>query len=326
MPEIISCTACGNSLAQGALVCAHCQQLVYAAELDGIAREANAKEAAGQRDDALHLWQKALRLLPGGTKQAEAIRKRIEKLERPKPPEPVSHPWLKGLGPIGAGIVLLLTKGKFILAGLTKLPTLGSMLAFLGVYWAMWGWKFALGFVVGIYIHEMGHVWALHRFGMRAGAPMFIPGFGAFVSLYESPANVGQDARIGLAGPIWGVAAAILFAIPGYITGDGMWLAIARVTAWLNLFNLIPVWQLDGGRGFRALDWTQRISVAILLGLLWAVTRQGMFGLLLAGALWRIFWSKDAPPEGDREVLLQYAALAAICGAMLTAIPDLIPR
>jgi len=93
-----------------------------------------------------------------------------------------------------------LTKAKFLLLGLTKLSTLGSMLAFLGVYWSMFGWKFALGFVLCIYVHEMGHVAELRRFGIAASAPMFIPGLGAFVSLKQLPANVMQDSRVGWPG------------------------------------------------------------------------------------------------------------------------------
>src|SRR5204862_5456159 len=105
-------------------------------------------------------------------------------------------------------LLIVLTKGKFLLLGLTKLPTLLSMLAWIGVYWSLWGWRFALGMGVSIYIHEMGHVWMLRRFGIRATAPMFIPGFGALVRLQQHPTTVVADARIGLAGPVWALGAA----------------------------------------------------------------------------------------------------------------------
>jgi Zn-dependent protease len=125
---------------------------------------------------------------------------------------------------------------------LGKFKTLLTMLASMGLYWNWFGWRFAVGFVLGIYVHEMGHVWALHRLGLRASTPMFIPGFGAFISLYDSPANVGQDARIGLAGPLWGAAAALAFLLPSlFLPGGTLWLAIARATAMINLFNLTPV-------------------------------------------------------------------------------------
>src|SRR5262249_35422736 len=143
--------------------------------------------------------------------------------------------------------LLLLTKGKLILLGLTKLSTLTTMLGAMGVYWALYGWKFAVGLVLAIYIHEMGHVWELRRFGIAATAPVFIPGFGALVMLKQRPPTVGQDARVGLAGPIWGMVTACATLALFWATNAPIWAALTRFGAWINLFNLIPVWQLDGG-------------------------------------------------------------------------------
>ena len=75
------------------------------------------------------------------------------------------------------------------------------MMAFFAVYWRMFGWKFALGFVLSIYVHEMGHVIALRKYGIAASSPMFIPFVGALVRLKQYPANVAQDARVDLARP-----------------------------------------------------------------------------------------------------------------------------
>ena len=213
--------------------------------------------------------------------------------------------------------LLLITKGKFLLLGLTKLNTLLTMFASMGLYWALYGWKFGVGFVLGIYVHEMGHIWALRHFGLRASAPMFIPGFVAFVSLYDSPANHSQDARIGLAGPIWGTGAALAFLVPWIVNGGGLWLALAHATAYINLFNLIPIWQLDGGRGFRALDRQQRVySIGVMLAL-WYFSNANMFLALAAGGAYRVFWAKDQPMEGDRGAFIQYAGLLVMLGAML---------
>src|SRR5215510_769086 len=115
--------------------------------------------------------------------------------------------------------VLVVTKGKLLLFGLTKIGTLFSMLATLGLYWTRWGFAFALGFVVSIYIHEMGHVDALRRCGIAASPPMFIPGFGAFVRLKQRVLNPIEDARIGLAGPVWVLAAAVVAYVIGMISG-----------------------------------------------------------------------------------------------------------
>src|SRR3989454_1596365 len=149
------------------------------------------------------------------------------------------------------------------------------MLLSAGVYWAAWGWKFALGVVLSIYVHEMGHVQALQRYGIKATAPMFIPGVGAVVRLKQYPASPREDARVGLAGPLWGLGAAAA-AYAAYIgTGGGIWAAIAHFGAWVNLFNLVPVWQLDGGRGFRALTRRQRGIAAAVIALMWLATRRG---------------------------------------------------
>ena len=102
-----------------------------------------------------------------------------------------------------------LGKLKFLLLGLTKASTFVSMFAFFGVYWSIYGWPLALGLVLSIYIHEMGHVAMLRRLGIAAGAPMFIPGVGALVMLKQHVADPLTDAKIGLAGPVWGLGAAL---------------------------------------------------------------------------------------------------------------------
>src|SRR6266550_1690101 len=166
------------------------------------------------------------------------------------------------------------SKGKLVLLGLTKLNTLLSMLVSIGFYWALYGWKFGLGFVLSIYVHEMGHVIALARYGIPASAPMFIPGFGAFVRLKAYPTSPGEDARVGLAGPLYGLGAALACMGIGVVTGSGLFSALAKVGAWINVFNLIPVWQLDGSRGFRALTRQHRIYIAAFSGLLWFWTSE----------------------------------------------------
>ncbi len=309
---------------------------MHAAELEELAKEARVREASGDMTGAAELWRKALELLPAESAQAAAIRARIAKCEGPKArpaQEPKPQPeWIKKLGPFGAivagalkfktAILLFLTKAKFLLTGLAQLKTLLSMLATIGIYWTIFGWKFAAGFVVGIYIHEMGHVWMLREYGLRASAPMFIPGFGAFISLYESPANVGEDARIGLAGPLWGTGAAIAAVLMSAIYPGGVWTAIARTTAFLNLFNLTPVWTLDGGRAFRALDLHQRWYWIGLVAALWLATREGMFIVLLLGAAYRVFWVKDHAKEPDQGAFFQFAGLLAILGLLLAWLPD----
>lgn len=208
-------------------------------------------------------------------------------------------------------------KLKLLLLGLTKMGTLLSMLASLALYWNWYGWRFALGFVLSIYVHEMGHVAALARYGIAATAPMFIPGFGAIVRLKESPGSVSQDARVGLAGPIWGLGAAAVAEGVALAGGSPLWAAIAHAGAWINLFNLIPIWQLDGGRGFRALTRHDRVIVLAAAIALWFVTGESLLLLIALGGLYRVF-SGDYPVQPDRIVLLEFVGLlAALCAVIL---------
>ncbi|HEX7240829.1 MAG TPA: site-2 protease family protein, partial [Longimicrobiaceae bacterium] len=320
--DAVPCERCGTQLAPALLSCPGCRRLVHAVELQRISGEAERAEAAGETTRALELWRGALPLLPDDTRQHAGVSERVTALSRAAhaPAAPPKPAWA-GLG-ARAGIVgtvallawklkfvlvFALTKAKLLLLGLTKLSTLSSMLAFLGVYWAMWGWKFALGFVVSLYVHEMGHVAALRRAGIPASAPMFIPGVGAFVRLHQGPADPREDARIGLAGPVWGLGAAVAALAVYGVTGAPIWAAIARTGAWLNLFNLLPVWQLDGGRAFHALSRHQRrLAAGALLGA-YLLTREGMLLLLLAGAVFQAF--RPAPDEEDRGALATYAFL-----------------
>src|SRR3989475_7787557 len=95
---------------------------------------------------------------------------------------------------------------------------------------------------------------------------MFIPGVGAFIRLKQYPTDRREDARVGLAGPVWGAGAAAAAYAVYFATHAGIWGAIAHVGAFINLFNLVPVWQLDGGRGFRALTRPQRWIATGVIG------------------------------------------------------------
>ena len=205
-------------------------------------------------------------------------------------------------------LVAFLGKGKLLLLGLTKASTFLSMLLAFGVYWTAWGMWFALGLVLSIYVHEMGHVAALRRFGLQATAPMFVPGLGAFIRLRGRELSPFQNARVGLAGPIWGLAAAVAALAVGRFGGSPMWMAIAHTGAWLNLFNLMPVWQLDGNRGFAALTKVQRMAVVASFAVAWAITHDGLVFVLLLVAGARVFDS-HAPDTPDRDALTQFIAV-----------------
>lgn len=269
---------------------------------------------AGQARDwqgARQAWAKALELLPPDSEEYRLTKTRIENIDLQLSETNVWKKRFAKLGPIGTFLVVAFSKGKLLLLGLTKISTLVSMLAFFAVYWSLFGWRFALGFVICIYIHEMGHVMALRKYNIAASAPMFIPFFGAFVRMKQYPGNVGEDARVGLAGPIWGLGSAVAAWLAAITTGLPVWYAIANTAAWLNLFNLIPIWQLDGGRGFRALTRKQRGMAAGVAIAMWALTHQTILILIAIGAGYRLF-SRDYPAEDDNVILMQYAGLIVL--------------
>ena len=319
------CAGCGSQVAASLLSCPGCGRLVYTRELTELASSASEAKGPGE---ALGYWRRALELLPPGSVQYRNIQAKIDELSKEALRAPViKKSTVKGAAAGALSIALLLwkfkfiavfllTKAKLLLFGLTKASTFFSMFLTFGVYWSVWGWKFALGLVVSIYIHEMGHVEALRRFGIHATAPMFIPGFGALIRLKQYPANPSEDARVGLAGPLFGLGAAVACWLIALSGGGAIWAAIARFGAWINLFNLIPVWQLDGGRGFRALTHHDRWIAAAVIAGAWVSTHEALLLFLLFGAVYRA-WRDEAPDKTDRMVLAQYiflvAALSGLC-------------
>lgn len=145
---------------------------------------------------------------------------------------------------------------------------------------------------------------------------MFIPGFGAFVRLNQRAASPAEDARIGLAGPVWGMAASIAALAVAYALQSKFWFAIAHVTAVINLFNLTPVWQLDGSRGFHALTRQQRIGIVVLCALGFAIARDGFFLLVALVGLWRVF-EKRITTTPDWNAFATFAGLIAVVTAVV---------
>jgi Zn-dependent protease len=285
-------------------------------EFDALVQHAKLAGQARDWHGARQAWAKALELLPPDSEEYQLTKTRIENIDLQLSDGNVWKKRFAKLGPIGTFLLVALSKGKLLLLGLTKLSTFASMLAFFAVYWSIFGWRFALGFVMSIYIHEMGHVMALRKYNIAASAPMFIPFFGAFVRMRQYPGNVGEDARVGLAGPIWGLGSAVAAWLAAITTGLPIWYAIAHTAAWLNLFNLLPIWQLDGGRGFRALTRMQRGIAAGAAIAMWALTHQAILLLIALGAGYRLF-SRDYPAEDDNIILMQYVGLIVLLSMLM---------
>jgi Zn-dependent protease len=172
----------------------------------------------------------------------------------------------KFLGPMGAAFVLFfkyLAKLKFLLP---VLKTGGTMILSIGAYAMFWGWQFAVGFVLLIFVHECGHLIAAKRIGLKVGAPVFIPFMGALIALKEAPRNAWIEAQVGIGGPIFGTVAAAICELIYLATGNLMFRALAYTGFFLNLFNLAPVGFLDGGRIVTALSpWLWLIGFAIMV-------------------------------------------------------------
>jgi Zn-dependent protease len=305
------CAECGVLIGAATLSCPGCGRLTRSAELEDLARRARAATASGDLHAALDAWMRAAELLPTDSVQYRSIKLRISELQASIAAGHATGQsrWKAGAG-VGSAILVMLSKGKLILLGLSKISTLASMFGFFGVYWALYGWAFALGLVLSIYIHEMGHVIALRRFGIPATAPMFIPGFGAFIRVQSVSMDPIQDSRVGLAGPLYGLGAAVFCLAVHAATGSKAWGAIAHAVAFMNLFNLVPVWQLDGSRGLHTLTRSQRgvlLLVAIGIGVISGERWLFIIALCLA---YRLF-TRDYATQPDSTGFMQYAGLLA---------------
>ncbi len=191
------------------------------------------------------------------------------------------------LAPIGAGAIALAAKLKALLLILPKikiLSTSATMLVSIAAYALIWSWKFAIGFVLLLLIHEMGHVIQLRREGIKASAPMFIPFMGAVVMAKSMGKDAAAEARVGLAGPVLGTIGTLIPLAIWQATGGEFWQALAYVGFFINLFNLLPVLPLDGGRAMAALSpWVWLIGFAGLIALAFAFPNPILILILLLG-------------------------------------------
>jgi Zn-dependent protease len=321
-PELIrKCPRCNHELPLDALVCATCSGLVHAEQLSRIAAEAKLLVQQGELLHARDVWLTALPLLPNSATQATWIRDHARELEHDAAhiPEPKqSPPWARKLGPAGP-IAVLLAKSKALLA-LFKLNFLLSLAGFIAVYWAIWGAAFGVGFAVLILIHEMGHFIDIKRRGLPADMPIFLPGLGAYVRWRALGVKDETRAAISLAGPLAGFLSAAACALVYLKTGGGLWAALARSGAWLNVMNLTPVWMLDGGQAASALSKTERLILLTASLLLWLFLKENVFFIVALGAGWRVF-SKDLPAHPSPRTLTYFIAVLTALGAVMRVMP-----
>src|ERR1700736_228794 len=153
------------------------------------------------------------------------------------------------LGGLAAAAAAAFAYGKWVLLLVFKIPAAGTLISLVvsfGGYALFYGPWFAVALLTMIFVHEMGHVVEIRRQGMQATAPIFIPFLGAAIFQRSHPTDALKQAQIGIAGPIAGtIGATVAFALYGTLHSPVLLLA-ALIGFYINLFNLIPVWQLDG--------------------------------------------------------------------------------
>jgi Zn-dependent protease len=186
-------------------------------------------------------------------------------------PRPPQSSLKRKLGGIAAAVAALFAKFKAVLLLLPKLKILtaaGTMLVSLVAYGAIWGWEFAAGFIALLFVHEMGHAIQLRREGIKASAPIFIPFMGAVIGAKSLGENATAEARVGLAGPLLGTLGSVACIVIWHATGSNFWRALAFTGLFLNLFNLLPVVPLDGGRAMAAMaPWMWFVGFAAMVAL-----------------------------------------------------------
>jgi Zn-dependent protease len=206
------------------------------------------------------------------------------------------------------------------------LLTSGTMLLSIGAYALLWGWPFAAGFVLLIFLHEMGHYVAARQRGLDVGAPTFIPFVGAWIQLKDRPHDAETEAYVGMAGPVAGTAASLLCYEAGRYLGTPLLVALSYAGFMLNLFNLLPLSPLDGGRVTAVISPKLWLVGAPLLVALFFWQPSPMY-LLIALLALPNFWMAltgrgleaayyDAPPQTRFNYGIAYVGLVAYLGAM----------
>jgi len=255
------------------------------------------------------------------SREVENLRAVYQSLQRPQAQARTrqSHGGKAAAGVAVAGLLFVLGKAKFlgVLAGVLKFKTLATMLLSIGAYAIEWGWLFALGFVLLMFVHEMGHAIAMRAEGIPAGAPVFIPFVGAFIAMHGQPRDAAVEARVAIAGPVVGSLAAWAVLGAGLALEQRLLLALGHTAVLLNLFNLVPVPPLDGGRiagAFTRTYWVIGYALGIVALL---VTWSPLLLIVLVVGLWTLVqrWRNPVPgydslpPRQRTRIALSYAAL-----------------
>ena len=220
----------------------------------------------------------------------------------PARPQPGWRELLRRIWAPIAAVGAFVVKFGAVLFKLKVFTVAGSMIVSVGAYALLGGWWFGVGLVSLIFVHEMGHVFELRRQGVPASAPLFIPFLGAFVGMKQMPDNAWKEAQVALAGPILGSIGAAAVWLAGVAYDSNFLKALAFVGFLINLFNLLPVVPLDGGRAVAALHpalWLVGLVALVLLEIYRPSPILPIIIILGALELWRR-WKTRNHPEFER--------------------------
>ncbi|MEH7332051.1 site-2 protease family protein [Neobacillus drentensis] len=208
------------------------------------------------------------------------------------------------LGILGTIVAIILGKLKYILVvfKFLKLQTLLSMFITLGAYALIFGWKFAVALVYLLFVHEMGHAYAAKRIKLPVSPAIFIPFMGAVIGMKEMPINAKDEGYVAYMGPLFGLLS-FLPAIPLYLyTHEPFWALLIILGAIINLFNLIPITPLDGGRIAAGIS-TKLWGLGIILLLVYSVMNisfLGFFIVVLGSMEWYKLYKKQKRLKDDQ--------------------------
>jgi Zn-dependent protease len=276
-PLLTACEHCGYPLSQEQVLCPNCRSLVHRRQLEQLAYEAGQLEASDPAAAAMR-WRQALDLLPPDAPQYQQIQNRIGAL---------AAGWRPGGAAVPSGPPTAVKPPDALPLAIAK--TAGSMLLAAAVYYAFLfhNWVIAIGFVVLMLVHEMGHVLAMWYFRLSASPPIFIPFIGALINMREAPPNALVESIVGMGGPMLGTIGALACYALAMTVHNPMLrfelLVSAQLAFMLNLFNLLPVPPLDGGRITAAVSPWLWIPGLLGLGALMVVQYRsnGSFGLFI---------------------------------------------
>ena len=218
---------------------------------------------------------------------------------------PVKHePRFRILRKLAAPFIfigVMFWKFKFVLAAIFKFKVFtvaGSMIVSVAAYALLWGWQFAVGFVLLLFVHEMGHALEAKRQGIPVSAPLFIPFLGAVIAMKQMPHDVWKEAQIAIAGPILGTVGCVATWGLGEALDSELLIALAFTGFFLNLFNLAPITPLDGGRIVAAIHpaiWA--LGLVLMIGLVFVFPNPILILILLLGGYesWKRFKARNTP-------------------------------